>query len=193
MIPLGPLGYALLGVLARKPSSGYDLIRYMEEPIGFFWHARRSQIYPELARLEEAGLVSHTVVEQQDRPDKKVYQITPAGLDTLRRWTTQPARAQPDRDEFMLKIYSLWLADPREALAMLHTRADYHARRLARYEEIQREMERDWPPEARRLDSPKLAAYATLQRGIQYERSYADWCRWLARMMEEQLEHDSNG
>lgn len=164
----------------------------MEEPIGFFWHARRSQIYPELARLEEAGLISHTLVEQQDRPDKKVYQITPAGLDTLRRWTIQPPRVQPDRDEFMLKIYSIWLADPREALAMLHARADYHARRLTRYEQIQREMEHEWPPDARRFDSPKFAAYATLQRGIQYERSYADWCHWIARTIEEQLERDSD-
>jgi len=50
----------------------------------FFWQARHSQIYPELARLEEKGLVTHQVVEQQDRPDKKVYSVTDSGLDALK-------------------------------------------------------------------------------------------------------------
>src|SRR3712207_7997506 len=43
----------------------------MRARVGFFWQARHSQIYPELARLEEGGLVTHHVVEQSDRPDKK--------------------------------------------------------------------------------------------------------------------------
>jgi DNA-binding PadR family transcriptional regulator len=159
----------------------------MEEPIGFFWHARRSQIYPELARLEDAGLVSHVVVEQHDRPDKKVYQITESGLETLRRWVVEPPPAQPDRDEFMLKVYSIWLADPQQAIAMLRARESYHSERLARYDQIREKMERDWPPDARRFDSPKFAAYATLHRGIQYERSYAAWCRWMARAIQRQL------
>ncbi len=179
-----PLGYALLGLLARDSLSGYDVIRRMEEPVGFFWHARRSQIYPELARLEQAGLVVYVVVAQEDRPDKKVYTLTPAGREALREWVTRPSRPPLDRDEFMLKIYSIWLADPQQALALVRTHEGYHAERLARYQAIEAEMERDWPPAARRLDSPKFAAYATLRRGLEYERGYAAWCRWLAEALE---------
>ena len=65
------LGYALLGMLAREPRSGYDLGRELKKPIGFFWHARYSQIYPELAKLEGRGYIKHEVIEQQDLPDKK--------------------------------------------------------------------------------------------------------------------------
>src|SRR6476646_1735266 len=71
----GTLGYALLGLLARQPRWGYDLARRMQEPIGYFWHANHSQIYPELAALETDGLVTHEVVQQWDRPDKKLYSI----------------------------------------------------------------------------------------------------------------------
>ena len=53
------LGYAILGLLADGPQTGYDLTRRMERPVGFYWTARHSQIYPELARLEAAGLVRH--------------------------------------------------------------------------------------------------------------------------------------
>jgi DNA-binding PadR family transcriptional regulator len=185
-----PLAYALLGLLARAPASGYDLIREMEEPIGFFWHARRSQIYPELARLEQAGFVTHTVVEQQERPDKKVYDITDAGRAALAAWATEPMRIPPERDEFMLKVFSLWLAEPQRALGLIQSYASQHAERLARYESIRATMERNAAAgELRQLRSPRFASYATLLRGIEYERGYVVWCQWLI----ETIEADDSG
>ncbi|HEY3085299.1 MAG TPA: PadR family transcriptional regulator [Candidatus Dormibacteraeota bacterium] len=49
------LGYAILGLLARQSLSGYDLARRLRRPIGFYWTARHSQIYPELRRLTALG------------------------------------------------------------------------------------------------------------------------------------------
>lgn len=187
-----PLDYALLGLLARAPQSGYDLIRHMEEPIGFFWHARRSQIYPELARLEEAGLVTHTVVEQHDRPDKKVYEITEAGRAALREWVVAPLRPAMDRDELLLKTYSVWLADPEQAMALFRTQERLHQERLAQYERMAAEMESKAGTEGPRGDAPRFAAYATLQRGITYERGYAEWCRWMAQILAERAEQLGN-
>src|ERR671932_705397 len=80
------LGFALLGLLARGPLSGYDIASQLKRRVGPFWHARHSQIYPELARLETAGLVSYVRVEQHERPDKKVYSLTPAGRLALQEW-----------------------------------------------------------------------------------------------------------
>ncbi len=81
------LSYALLGLLARQPLSGYDLAQYMKKRVAPMWSALPSQIYPELARLEKQGMVTYRVVEQQDhRPDKKVYEITETGREALRRW-----------------------------------------------------------------------------------------------------------
>jgi DNA-binding PadR family transcriptional regulator len=156
----------------------------MEEPIGFFWHARRSQIYPELARLEQVGMVSHTVVEQRERPDKKVYAITEAGRAALARWATEPMRMPPERDEFLLKVYSLWLADAGEALALVTDYGRQHEERLARYEAIRERMEANAEGDLRRPDAPRFAAYATLLRGIEYERGYLSWCRWLLEVLE---------
>src|SRR3712207_7015289 len=69
------LGYALLGLLAREPLSGYDLAQRLKGRVGFFWQARHSQIYPELGRLEAAGLVRHAVVEQQDRSEEHTSEL----------------------------------------------------------------------------------------------------------------------
>lgn len=179
------LDYALLGLLARAPYSGYDLIQRMEKPIGFFWHARRSQIYPELARLEAADFVTHTVVVQHDRPDKKVYEITEAGRAALREWVVAPLQPAPDRDELMLKTYSIWLADPEQAIDLYRAQERLHRDQLAQYEQLAAEMEGRAGPELLRRDAPRFAAYATLQRGLAYERGYAEWCQWMAKMLED--------
>jgi DNA-binding PadR family transcriptional regulator len=179
------LGYAILGLLAREPLSGYDLASRTRERLGFFWQARHSQIYPELARMEESGLVSHQVVEQQDRPDKKVYSATEAGLDTLKAWVAEPPAPRAVRDELVLKAYSIWLVDPERALALFREQERQHRERLARYEEIEAWMQKEWGRDLEQIDSPRFASYATLQRGKGYEREYAEWCGWLADLLEK--------
>ncbi len=178
------LGFAILGLLARESLSGYDLTQRMKGRVGFFWGAGHSQIYPELARLEEAGFVTHSVVEQRERPDKKVYEITGEGLEALRGWATEPPPRKPPKDELTLKAYSVWLADGAEAAGLFSEEGRRHEEQLARYEEIRAWMEREWADDLGRPDSPRFASYAALRRGILYERGNAEWCRWLAGAVE---------
>jgi DNA-binding PadR family transcriptional regulator len=179
------LGYAILGLLSREALSGYDLASRMRDRVGFFWEARHSQIYPELARREERGLVTHHVVEQKGRPDKKVYEITGSGLGTLREWVTQPPAPRAARDELVLKAYSSWLAEPGKAVALFRDQERLHEERLLEYERIKSWMEKEWGKDVLRTDSPRFASYAALQRGILNERGYAEWCRWVADRLEK--------
>ena len=179
------MGYAILGLLAREPLSGYDLASRTKERLGFFWQARHSQIYPELARLEDRGMVTHRVVEQQDRPDKKVYSATEAGLNALKAWVAEPPAPRAVRDEMVLKAYSVWLVDPEGALTLFREQERRHRERLARYEEIEAWMQKEWGGDLEQIDSPHFASYATLQRGKGYEREYAEWCSWLANRLEK--------
>jgi DNA-binding PadR family transcriptional regulator len=174
------LGYAILGLLSREELSGYDLTSRMKARVGFFWEAGHSQIYPELARLEERGLVTHHVVEQRDRPDKKVFEITDEGLDTLKEWVTEPPKPRAARDELVLKAYSLWLAEPEKAIALFRDEERRHEEQFLEYERIKAWMEKEWGKDVLRTDSPRFASYAALQRGIIHERGSAEWCRWVA-------------
>ncbi len=184
MHAVSTLGYALLGLLARGAQSGYDLSRHLRRPVGFFWQARHSQIYAELARLEAQELVGHKVVEQRDRPDKKVYAISGAGRAVLQAWVSAPLEMPPVRDELVLRAYSLWLADPRAAASLFREHALRHEAQLEQYRQIEAEMFLGagglMPP----VDSPGFAAYATLKRGLGYEHEYAAWCRWVAEQLE---------
>jgi DNA-binding PadR family transcriptional regulator len=178
------LGYAILGLLAREPLSGYDLAQRLKAPIGFFWTARHSQIYPELARLEALGMVTHELVEQSDKPDKKVYTITQAGRAALAEWVCAPVSRQPARDELILKAYSLWVAEPAKALDLFREREQVHAARLEEYERRLAHMEARSGSNLERIDSPDFASYVTLRRGLGYEREFLSWCRWLIERLE---------
>ncbi len=178
------LGYAILGLLSREDLSGYDLTQRMKGRVGYFWSARHSQIYPELARLEEGGYVTHSVVEQQERPDKKVYGITAEGLEALREWAVQPPVPKPTRDELVLKAYSVWLADQEEAARMFRGEESRHGKQLAHYEELRAWMEGEWGEDLANPESHRFATYATLRRGIIYEMGAAEWCRWVADSIE---------
>ena len=87
------LRHAVLGLLERRPSTGYELTQTFDRSLRTSWQARHSQIYPELAKLEAAGLVE--VVGHGARRSK-TYAITPAGRAELRRWLVE---AQPDRSQ----------------------------------------------------------------------------------------------
>ena len=178
------LGYAVLGLLSREELSGYDLKRWMERPLGYFWSARHSQIYPELARLEEEGLVTHELVEQSGKPDKKVYRITAEGLETLKEWVVEAPVSRSVRDELTLKAYSVWLADKEKAVRLFREEGLRREEQLSHYEEIRAWMEDEHGQELPGPDSPRFALYATLRRGIGYEKEYAGWCRWMADAVE---------
>jgi PadR family transcriptional regulator, regulatory protein AphA len=87
------LRYAILGLLARNPSTGYELTQTFDRSLRTSWHASHSQIYPELGKLEHAGLVE--VVGRGARRSK-TYGLTGPGREELRRWLVE---AEPDRTQ----------------------------------------------------------------------------------------------
>lgn len=185
MLPM--LAYAVLGILARNAYSGYDLMHLLQLKVGAFWQARHSQIYPELARLEAQGLLTHEVIAQVDRPAKKVFSITEAGRAALRTWVELPMEPPKRRDEFLLKAFAIWLATPEVALAEFREHARQHREQQLHYEQLLAER---YPGAVPQMSEPLFATYITVQRGISYEREYATWCEWVADLIEAQTKHD---
>jgi PadR family transcriptional regulator, regulatory protein AphA len=96
--------YVLLGLLAQEPKSGYRLKQEIEGIIGHFWSESYGQIYPELKRMTEEGLVVRTV-EQRGRRKRFVYGIAPAGRTALGAWLEEPAEPETVRNELLLKLF----------------------------------------------------------------------------------------
>jgi DNA-binding PadR family transcriptional regulator len=110
------LTHALLGLLASRPGTGYELRQRFGASLGNAWHASHSQIYPELGRLEERGLVE--VIGHGARRSR-TWAVTPEGRNELRRWLVE---AEPNRDvrnEPLLRGFLLFLLEPADRTAVL--------------------------------------------------------------------------
>ncbi|MEV4411677.1 PadR family transcriptional regulator [Catellatospora sp. NPDC049609] len=170
------LGYALLSLLTRGPATGYQLSSQVKAPLGHFWTAKHSQIYPELARLAAAGWVSAVEQAGPGPRAKKTYEITPDGLAALRAWLVVPPVAQP-RSEITLKAYAANSGDPAAMAALYGQLAERAERMLAEYEQDaarMREAGMDHPAH------PRFGNYAVLLMGIESQRTVRSWAAWLA-------------
>src|SRR5436305_4248472 len=102
---LTPTGRVILGMLAMGKSSGYDIKQFVDKSTRHFWAASYGQIYPELKRLEDAGLI-----EGREEPTggraRTVYNVTDAGRAALESWraSSEPLSYEL-RDEGMLKLF----------------------------------------------------------------------------------------
>ena len=104
----------LLALLAKEPAHGYELKLALEQTFGAAYPSPNiGQIYVTLKRLEADGLVRGEDVPQDSRPNKKVYELTPAGRDAVAAWVDEPAEGPRVRDDFFIKL----VLAPRAGLA----------------------------------------------------------------------------
>lgn len=159
--------YALLGLLTFGERSGYDLGKLIEQSIGFFFTPAKSQIYAELRRLVSLGYATEREIEQDRRPDKRVYSVTTEGQRALREWLEAPD-TPPDevKSPFMVKLFFGRLMS-REVL-------------LAQLERV-REQSREYLEQLRLIEKAikdeddLFHPYLTLKCGLAYGRAQARW------------------
>jgi DNA-binding PadR family transcriptional regulator len=105
--PVSLLGYALLGLLHQRPSSGYALRRaFALTPLGTFSDSPGA-IYPALRRLELQGLVRGRVESSAGLRQKQTFRLTTPGLAALKEWLERPLRRADvvrGMDEVMLRL-----------------------------------------------------------------------------------------
>ena len=99
------LRFALLGLLAVEPASGYDLKRAINRSTYFIWNATGPQIYNTLHSLREQDYITSEALPQRGKPDKQIHTITPNGRAALKEFMGMPIRASVTRDEVLLRIF----------------------------------------------------------------------------------------
>ncbi|NJR52245.1 MAG: PadR family transcriptional regulator [Leptolyngbyaceae cyanobacterium CSU_1_3] len=166
------LSHAILAALLGAPCSGYDLQKRFEGSVGFFWQASFQQIYRELNKLEELGWLTSSTVRQQNRPEKKIYQITEMGQESLKAWIAEPCDMAPIRDDLLVKVFAGSLVPTQAFLAELEHHQAQHRQRLAIYQQI----EQQFFPTPESLSIADKFRYLALQNGIHYETAWLAWC-----------------
>ncbi len=130
--------YALLGLLEREPSHGYDLKRDYDAYLGRGKPLPFGQVYSTLARLARDGKVEPGAVEPGAGPDRKRYAITDFGRDEVESWLTAPVDAEPllQSDLFVKVVLALMLG--RSAERYLDAQRGAHLQRMRELTELRR-------------------------------------------------------
>lgn len=111
----------LLALLAKDPAHGYELKSRLEQMFGEAYPSPNiGQIYLTLQRLERAGLVRGQDVVQAARPNKRVYEITPAGRELVDEWLEAPSDGPRIRDDFFMKLALGPLAGDSDRLGLIN-------------------------------------------------------------------------
>ncbi len=109
----GGVEFVILGALAKRSQSGYEIKQMVDHSTRFFWAASYGQIYPELRRLEAEGLVESEADDHGGRKRNR-YHLTEAGRERLRAWLLEPSAGYELRDEGLLKLFFAGALDPEE-------------------------------------------------------------------------------
>ena len=106
-----PATYGLLGMLAVRPWTGYELTRQVRRSLRFVWPTSEGHLYREQKRLVGIGW-ARVKQERNGRRSRNLYTITPAGRDALARWFTTPPEEPHLHIEAVLRLFYANHGDP---------------------------------------------------------------------------------
>lgn len=173
------LGHAILALLADNSYSGYDLAKDFDQSVNFFWQASHQQIYRELTKLENQGLIEAEIVLQDGRPDKKLFHINEAGTAYLAKWAGESSGVTPIREELLVKLWAGCLISNANLLQELRQHRQFHVNKLAVFHQTEQEFFANRKPQ-----TYDLCHYLVLRRGIRYESDYINWCDEALELLE---------
>jgi len=177
------LEYAVLGFLNYQPFSGYDLKKMFDSSVQHFWVADLSQIYRTLGKLSEKGWAHVEVVEQSERPDRKLYRITPQGQAALREWLAGPfPTAAPHSGPLVQVFFSGQMSDA-VVQAKFAAAADLFRGMLERYQQVPQQVQ----PYVHQVDSPRETYFwmKTLELGMLTMQAQLMWAEQVLRDLEQ--------
>jgi PadR family transcriptional regulator, regulatory protein AphA len=162
MVELSPTAAVILGMLSWRPMSGYDVKAMVDSSTRFFWAASYGQIYPELRRLAEAGLVEAESADDGGRR-RTPYTLTASGREALAAWLGQQPQMFESRDEGLLKLFFA-SASPEAAADILAAKRRHHEEIVERLRAIEA------------TGHPEGFALRVLRYGIECNEWMAGWC-----------------
>lgn len=95
----------ILGILNKKPHSGYEIKQHFEEYFSFFFDASYGTIYPTLSKMEGLKLITKESVRQEGKPDKNVFTITSTGTERFQTYLHGPVEKEVLRSDFFMHLY----------------------------------------------------------------------------------------
>ncbi|MBN2898010.1 MAG: PadR family transcriptional regulator [Clostridia bacterium] len=165
------LKYAILGLLNRRPMTGYELSKEFNFELAEFWYANHSQIYPELKKLHTEGLVTYDVEISGDILETKRYTITEQGQKDFMQWLHKDEKLQrTPKNPFRLRMYFSNYLDTETRVQMLENQKMQHVKRLNALKKTCEQY-----PETPPKDSDRFGDFLVLRGAITREEQVLAW------------------
>ncbi len=171
---------AIMTALMERPSNGRELTHRFDRSIGYFWDATHQQIYRELGRMADEGLIRLTASQEKGRGAPRTYEITEAGKQCLRRWVLEGQEPVPVRDPLLVRLRAAAALGGIDMSEQLRQHVDCHRSLLETYRRIE-DRDFDRPLKTRR----ERLQYLILQAGIETEQAWASWSAKAAEQLSE--------
>jgi PadR family transcriptional regulator, regulatory protein AphA len=171
-LPLS-LEFAILGFLNYEPFTGYELKKIFDSSVRHFWSADQSQIYRTLAKLTASGMTEVEHVAQRDRPDRKLYHLTPAGRQAFQDWLRGPFPMQESKSGPLVQVFFAAQMSDAELLEKFQTAAAIFSTVLERYSQVPAQIEEYM----QKVPSPREHYFwmQTLELGLRTTRANLEW------------------
>jgi DNA-binding PadR family transcriptional regulator len=178
---------AVLAALLEGESSGYDLAKGFDASVANFWMATPQQLYRELDRLADHGLVQARVVHQERRPNKRMFSLTEAGRAAIQQFTARAPRPSVIRDELMVKVNAVDAGDAQAVREFILERLQWATAKLQRYERFRTRLLDGRGEEEYLALAERVGPYLTLLRGISFEEENIRWAKRALTIVEHRL------
>jgi DNA-binding PadR family transcriptional regulator len=176
---------AVLAALLEGESSGYDLAKGFDASVANFWMATPQQLYRELERLAEQGLIQARIVHQERRPNKRMFSLTDGGREAIRAFTGRSPKPSVIRDELMIKVQAADAGDAAAVRDFIIERREWAEAKLQRYERLRHRL-LDGRSEAEFVaTAQRIGPYLTLMRGISFEEENIGWAQRALAIIEQ--------
>ncbi len=169
------LQHAILGFLAYRPMSGYELKKAFDNSVRHFWPANQSQIYRTLAQLDDEGFVHKDVVEREDRLDMKIYNITQAGKAELHQWLSTPLPEIDNREPFLIQVFFGGSLSDDEIIKLMQVKLKAIEERLTVYAAIHQASKSS--PQNIQSQRAIFLSLLTLEIGYLSDQASAEWLK----------------
>ncbi|WP_405621487.1 PadR family transcriptional regulator [Streptomyces sp. NBC_00076] len=177
---------AVMAALLEGEASGYDLAKGFDATVANFWMSTPQQLYRELERMEAEGLVTARLVEQERRPNKRLFSLTETGREAVHAYTTGPlGKPAVIRDELMVKVQCLDAGDIHAVRKAITERVEWATVKLARYERLRQRLLDGRSEEAYFAEAERIGPYLTLLRGMSFERENLHWGGIAVRRLDQ--------
>jgi len=177
------LKHATLIALMENGATGYELAKWFDEGLVYFWQASHQQIYAELAKMCTLGFITFKEQKQKGKPTKKIYSLCKAGKEELFDWMLRPTARPVYKDALLMKVFAGNLIPPERLLKEIKNYRDSYMESQAELEKINATVFKN----LEQLPLNHQYMHLTLRNGMLQNNALLQWTEEVIVFLEKQI------